>query len=130
MYKRQALKDCRALGLSVGEAVAKAHGKLALVTPAPSLRDWRAKAVQIEGDFTTLPGVFSADQPDRGSVLLAAALPAKLPARVADLGAGWGYLSRVILAREGVKELDLIEAEADALDCARLNITDARARFH
>ena len=29
-----------------------------------------------------------------------------------------------------MKELDLIEAEADALDCARLNITDARARFH
>ena len=29
-----------------------------------------------------------------------------------------------------MKELDLVEAEADALDCARLNITDARARFH
>lgn len=85
-----ALKDCRALGLGVGEFVAKAHGKLALVTPAPSLQAWQAQAEQIEGGFTTLPGVFSADQPDRGSVLLAAALPAKLPARVADLGAGWG----------------------------------------
>ena len=125
-----ALKDCKSLGLSVGEAVAKAHGKLALVTPAASLRDWAAQAMQIDDGFTTLPGVFSAEHADRGSVLLAAALPAKLPARVADLGAGWGYLSRAILEREGVKELDLVEAEADALDCARLNITDARARFY
>ena len=76
-----ALKDCRALGLGVGEALAKAHGKLALVTPAPSLRDWAARPMQIDDGFTTLPGVFSAEHADRGSVLLAAALPAKLPAR-------------------------------------------------
>ncbi len=124
------LKDCKALGLTVGEALSKAHGKLALVTPGPELAAWAAKPMQVEGGFQTLPAVFSADGPDRGSVLLAAALPAKLGARVADLGAGWGYLSRAILTREGVKELDLVEAEAEALACARLNILDARARFH
>ena len=124
------LKDCKALGLTVGEALAKAHGKLALITPAPALAAWAAKPTMVEGDFQTLPAVFSADGPDRGSILLAAALPAKLPARVADLGAGWGYLARAILARDGVKELDLIEAEAEALDCARVNIPDPRARFH
>ena len=48
---------------------------------------------------------------------------------VADLGAGWGYLSRAILARDGVKSLELIEAEAVALDCARANIVDPRATF-
>lgn len=122
------LKDCKALGLHVGEALSKAHGKLAVVRPAPQLADWVATATEFDG-FRTLPGVFSADGPDRGSVLLAAALPAKLGARVADLGAGWGYLSRAILAREGVKALDLIEAEATALDCARVNITDERAQF-
>lgn len=125
-----ALKDCRALGLTVGEPVAKAHGKLALVCPGAALANWTAQAGVIADGFTTLPGVFSADAPDRGSVLLAAALPVKLPARVADLGAGWGYLARAILARDGVKELDLVEAESAALDCARLNISDARARFH
>lgn len=122
------LKDCKALGLHVGEALSKAHGKLAVVRPGPQLADWVATATEFDG-FRTLPGVFSADGPDRGSVLLAAALPAKLGARVADLGAGWGYLSRAILAREGVKSLDLIEAEATALDCARVNITDERAQF-
>ena len=124
------LKDCRALGLAVGEALSKAHGKLAVVKPGPALQEWAAKPMLVEGDFQTLPAVFSADGPDRGSVLLAAALPAKLGARVADLGAGWGYLSRVILTRDGVKELDLVEAEAEALDCARVNIPDARAKFH
>ena len=83
----------------------------------------------VEG-FQTLPGIFSADGPDRGSVLLAATLPAKLSGKVADLGAGWGYLAAEILKRPAVKRLDLVEAEADALDCARVNVTDPRARFH
>ena len=124
------LKDCKALGLEVGTALAKAHGKLAVVTPGPALAAWAAGPLTIEGGFQTLPGVFSADAPDQGSMLLAAALPAKLGARVADLGAGWGYLSRAILARDGVKTLDLVEAEADALACAKVNITDPRAQFY
>jgi 16S rRNA (guanine1207-N2)-methyltransferase len=78
----------------------------------------------------TLPGIFSADGPDRGSRLLAAALPDRLSAKVADLGAGWGFLAAGILRRPGVRRLDLVEAEADALDCARINVTDHRARFH
>jgi 16S rRNA (guanine1207-N2)-methyltransferase len=57
-------------------------------------------------------------------------LPARLGPLVADLGAGWGYLSRAILAREGVTEVHLIEADHAALDCARQNVTDPRARFH
>ena len=95
----------------------------------PDLSDWLAKPHRVEG-FQTLPGIFSADGPDRGSVLLAGALPAKLGGKVADLGAGWGFLAAEILKRPGVKKLDLVEAEADALDCAKVNITDPRARFH
>jgi 16S rRNA (guanine1207-N2)-methyltransferase len=124
------LKDCKALGLHVGEALAKAHGKLAVITPGDALAAWAAGPMMIEGGFQTLPGVFSADAPDQGSMLLAAALPAKLGGRVADMGAGWGYLSRAILGRDGVKTLDLIEADADALACARVNITDPRAQFY
>jgi 16S rRNA (guanine1207-N2)-methyltransferase len=77
-----------------------------------------------------VPGVFSADGPDPGSQLLAQALPANLPARVADLGAGWGWLAARVLEREGVREVHLIEAEHSALECARLNVKDSRARFH
>lgn len=126
-----ALKDCRKRA-EVGETVSKAHGKLfAFANPgAEAFADWRAAPQEIEGGFITLPGVFSADGPDRGSMLLAQHLPAKLPARVVDLGAGWGYLSRAILARDGVTRLDLVEAEHAALDCARRNVTDPRAHFH
>ena len=110
--------------------LSKAHGKIFAFAAGPDFADWQAQDRVIEGGFVTRPGVFSADGPDRGSALLAAALPAKLPKRVVDLGAGWGYLARAILAREGVTQLDLVEAEAAALDCARRNIPDPRARFH
>jgi len=49
---------------------------------------------------------------------------------LADLGAGWGYLSRHLLTREKIRELHLIEADFAALDCARKNVTDPRAHFH
>jgi 16S rRNA (guanine1207-N2)-methyltransferase len=124
------LRDCKAAGLEPGPALSKAHGKAFVVAAKPAPDGWAATPRAIEGGFQTLPGVFSADAPDRGSMLLAAALPAKIGPKVADLGAGWGYLSRAVLEREGVKRLDLVEAEADALDCARANIQDDRVRFH
>jgi 16S rRNA (guanine1207-N2)-methyltransferase len=124
-----ALKDLRAR-LSVSDPLSKAHGKLFTFAASDALRDWQATPTIIDGGFQTLPGVFSADGPDAGSVLLAAALPAKLGGRVADLGAGWGYLARTIFARDGVKSLDLVEADHAALTCARVNVTDPRAVFH
>ncbi len=122
------LKDLRGR-VDLSESLSKAHGKLASFFVGPDLADWLAKPTTVDG-FQTVPGVFSADGPDQGSTLLAKALPAKLGGKIADLGAGWGYLSREILTRPGVKRLDLVEAEADALECARVNITDPRARFH
>ena len=110
--------------------VAKAHGRVFSFPAGPMFSDWTAVETVTDDGFVTLPGVFSADGPDRGSLLLAAALPAKLPGRIVDLGAGWGFLARAVLARDGVRQLDLVEAEAAALDCARRNVTDPRARFH
>jgi 16S rRNA (guanine1207-N2)-methyltransferase len=123
-----ALKDLRGR-VDLSESLSKAHGKLATFAAGVDLSDWMARPHVVEG-FQTLPGTFSADGPDRGSVLLARALPAKLGGKVADLGAGWGYLAHEILKHPGVKRLDLVEAEADALTCARVNVTDPRARFH
>ncbi|MCE6959426.1 methyltransferase [Cereibacter sphaeroides] len=116
--------------LAVSATLSKAHGKLFTFAAGPGLEDWAARLTAVEGGFRTLPGVFSADAPDRGSALLLAALPAELSGRVVDLGAGWGYLSRAVLERPHVKRLDLVEAEHAALACARLNVTDPRAFFH
>ncbi|SDY21502.1 class I SAM-dependent methyltransferase [Citreimonas salinaria] len=110
--------------------VSKAHGKVVWFEAAGALADWILPEMSpnAEGDMTA-PGIFSADGADPGSRALAEALPARLPDRVADLGAGWGWLSREILSR-GVTELHLVEADLRALDCARANVDDPRARFH
>ena len=114
----------------VGEVMSKAHGKLFVVTGG-DFADWAEVALpRVDGRFETSLGVFSADGVDPGSAALVAALPDKLPKRIADLGAGWGYLADAILARAGVEELHLVEAEKRSLDCARRNLDDPRAQFH
>lgn len=112
-------------------SLTKAHGRLFWFAGTEAFADWAIgpPSPGPEG-FVTTAGVFSEGAVDTGSALLAAALPARLPARLADPGAGWGYLSAAALRREGVQSIDLIEAEQLALDCARINITDPRASFH
>lgn len=81
--------------------------------------------------FFTEPGLFSAEGIDPGSRRLAQVFPGRLKGRVADLGAGWGWLSIQALAADPrVSQIDLFEAEARALDMARLNLSDPRAAFH
>lgn len=110
--------------------VSKAHGK-AFLFEGGDFSDWADPgALTVVDDFVTRLGVFSADRVDKASAALVAALPDKLPARLADFGAGWGYLSRHILTHEGVKQLHVVEAESRALECARANIDDPRAVFH
>lgn len=78
--------------------------------------------VRIDDRFVTAPGMFSHGHVDRGSALLADTLPA-LKGRVADFGAGWGYLAAEILRRSPVVErLDLFEADHDALQAAQRNV--------
>jgi 16S rRNA (guanine1207-N2)-methyltransferase len=112
-------------------SLTKAHGRIFWFDASDSFADWAAPAPQkgAHGYFTTA-GVFSDGAVDAGSALLAEALPAKLPARMADLGAGWGYLATPVLERAGVRSLDLIEAEALSLGCAKLNVNDDRVSFH
>ncbi len=83
------------------------------------------------GGFQTRPGVFAWDRVDAASTLLAAALPDDLHGRVADLGAGWGYLSLEVLARcPRVTSIDVYEADARALALAQANLADARVQVH
>ncbi|MDE2381479.1 MAG: class I SAM-dependent methyltransferase [Xanthomonadaceae bacterium] len=83
------------------------------------------------GAFHTRPGVFAWDRVDAASRMLANVLPATLRGRVADLGAGWGYLSMQVLARcPHVTALDVYEADARALALAQRNLADARVPVH
>lgn len=123
------LRDCRARG-HVGAVISRAHGKIFDFTATQHLSDWSAAPQTIADGFVTAPGVFSADGIDPASRLLADMLPVRLGAHVVDLGAGWGYLSARALARGDIAHLDLVEADHAALDCARRNVADPRARFH
>ena len=123
-------REVRALVPGVSDALAKAHGKLFAFPATKVLAGWATSPRQIAEGFTTLPGMFSANGPDAGSALLAAALPPHLKGRGVDLGAGWGYLSRAALGRADVASLDLVEGDWDALACAKVNISDPRATFH
>ncbi len=123
------LKDCRKRA-DIDGSMAKAHGKLFWFSGG-SFDDWRAPLRQkISDDFVTAAGVFSADAIDPASLLLAQSLPAKLGRNVADLGAGWGYLSAQVLKHEEVETLYLIEGDRVALDCAQDSVKDDRAEFH
>ncbi len=117
--------------VTVTPAYSKHHGKIFAVTGRGDLSGWEDPGdIHLPGGFVTRVGVFSADGVDEGSALLAQVLPGTLGARVADFGAGWGYLSRAVLERGGVEALDLIEADHRALECARRNVDDPRAAFH
>ncbi len=77
----------------------------------------------LNGRFVSRPGVFAWDRIDAASALLAEHLPRDFAGTGADLGAGYGFLSSEILARnERVAALHLYEAEARALACARINL--------
>jgi 16S rRNA (guanine1207-N2)-methyltransferase len=83
--------------------------------------------------YLTQAGIFSSEHIDPGSLLLAQHLPKNLRGRVADLGAGWGYLSDVVLEScPGIERIDLFEADARALACAKRNLARHQRdmRFH
>jgi len=125
-----------------------------------SLRKWVATKTDIEGDFSKYhavvfwvvkrganwplnsaqpktgkykigPGVFSADGPDTGSMLLASHFDNRIRGKVADFGAGWGYLACELLERsDRVDQLDLYEANWSALKMAKQNVGFDAIDFH
>ncbi|MBM3601636.1 MAG: class I SAM-dependent methyltransferase [Alphaproteobacteria bacterium] len=123
----RALADAHEGGV---EGFAKHHGRIFWFTRAarvPSvLEQWAAggdlQKVAATGCLSR-PGIFSWDEIDAGSRLLADALPANMSGAVADLGAGWGYLALELLKRcPEIARLDLYEAEWLALEAARANL--------
>ncbi|OOG55714.1 16S rRNA methyltransferase [Rhodanobacter sp. B05] len=82
---------------------------------------------EIADGHVSRPGLFAWDRVDRASALLAGHLPPDLHGRVADLGAGYGYLAGQVIARcPRVAAIDLYEAEARALEPARINLARAQ----
>ncbi len=74
------------------------------------------------------PGLFSWDRLDPGSALLIDS-GEPLSGSGVDVGCGYGALSIAILGGAAVKDLLLVDIDRRAVDAARRNIQDARARF-
>ena len=138
---RSAVEDLARIAGPI-QALSKHHCRVAWAGPDARVRDaalseqWLQAAAPraVPGtQWHSQPGVFARDRIDAGSALLADHLPDDLAGAAADLGAGWGFLSAMMLERcAGIASLDLYEADADALALARANLADARVpcRFH
>ncbi|MEZ0224393.1 MAG: class I SAM-dependent methyltransferase [Alphaproteobacteria bacterium] len=107
----------------------KNHCRLAAVERPAQLPEiikiWKNNYIPkpVEGSsLLTLPGTFSCDHVDSGSALLARHLP-ELQGRIADFGAGWGYLAHHLLQQKiHPAHIDLFEADDNALGMARKNL--------
>lgn len=126
-----------AAALPLEGQLTKAHGRVFWLRRPAALPEavgrWAeaAKPGRNADGFFTEPGIFSPEAVDPGSRRLVTAFPGRLKARVADLGAGWGWLAaRALAENPGITTLDLHEADARALAAARANVTDPRAAFH
>ena len=113
------------------------HGKVVWLTRPEALPaavdEWARAAAPHQGSdgLWRQAGVFSADGLDPGTALLSAHLPPVAPKRMADFGAGWGALSLGLAATYPDVHLDVIEADALALNLARKNLAGAaKAHFH
>ena len=81
------------------------------------------------GAYVSRPGIFAWDRIDPASKLLAQFLPETLKGRGADLGAGFGYLTRTVFEKAPkVTAMDLYEAEKRALDLAEQNLAGFKGK--
>lgn len=127
------VEDLRAMGVD-GTAHSKRKCRLVVATRPPSLDLGKWTALDAPRhvaaiDAWSAPGVFAWDRIDPGSALLLETLPA-LRGRVADLGAGWGALTRAILRRAPGTEIDAYEADARARACLGKNAPSVNAIWH
>ena len=116
--------------------ISKSNGKITLFKKPnfipEEIKIWKnfGKFQKINANFFTLPGCFSEKEIDDGSRLLSSQFSNKLYGKVADLGAGWGYLSaKALESNMNIKEISLVESNLNALNCSRKNISNFKAKF-
>lgn len=125
--------ELKAFGCAISET-AKRHHRLCRCT-RPAEPQGLEAAIAAGGlqrptslGLWSQPGAFSWNRLDPGSALLMAQ-PWAPSGAGADLGCGVGVLARGLLASAEVTEFTLIDLDRRALDAARRNLDDSRAKF-
>lgn len=113
----------------VRENVSGRKSRLFVLTPTPSPQPLPLVELQPNREgLACCPGLFSWERADRGSVLLLEALQTvKLDGPVADLGAGWGYLSQGLPPN---LELHLLEADKRGVAACHENVKGRKVHLH
>jgi len=112
--------------------LSKAHGKIVAFKNDGKLLPptWHSQKLnKINNEFVTVPGVFSWDHIDPASELLKNYLPSNLKGCGADLGAGWGFLTKFLAKLELVDHIYAVDASKRALECAARNCESSKVKF-
>ena len=110
-----------------GESLVKHHAGVFAIARSEGPSPFTPSPPPRKGRHAIAPGMFSADGPDEGSQLLAGHFGERIAGRVADFGAGWGYLGTQLLALcPAIARLDSYEADFASLEAARINLAAMR----
>lgn len=110
-----------------GESLVKHHAGVFAIARVEGASPFQPSPPPRKGRHAIAPGMFSADGPDEGSQLLAGHFGERIAGRVADFGAGWGYLGTQLLALcPHITRLDSFEADFASLEAARINLAAMR----
>lgn len=129
-------KELKAFGVEVAETAKAHHRRCVVIRPrtADGLDAAIQAAIQAGGpqivpglEAWSQPGVFAWDRIDPGTALLAEHLP-RMKGEGVDLGCGYGALATVVLRSPEVTKLKLVDLDRRAIQAARRNIEDARAK--
>ncbi len=129
-------KELKAFGVEVAETAKAHHRRCVVIRPqtADGLDAAIQAAIQAGGpqivpglEAWSQPGVFAWDRIDPGTALLADHLP-PMKGEGVDLGCGYGALATVVLRSPEVTKLKLVDLDRRAIQAARRNIEDARAK--
>lgn len=129
-------KELKAFGLEVAETAKAHHRRCVAIRPeaAEGLDAAIQAAVEAGGpqiapglEAWSQPGIFAWDRIDPGTALLAEHLP-PMKGEGVDLGCGYGALATVVLRSPEVTKLKLVDLDRRAIQAARRNVDDPRAK--
>ena len=89
------------------------------------LREWISKGLSKrihDTELEALPGLFSADKLDKGSIMLCEHLPKELKGFGADFGCGYGFLSHYVLSNDIASGIACFDHDNRAIECAKANL--------